>query len=550
MIFLTDKEEKLRSILDSLPDGVLIINRDGQIVFINDQAEELFGYPREELLGQSVEVLVPERFRDQHVRQRQDYWVRPRRRPMGAGLPLVGRCKDGREVSLEISLSPLEDEDEPLVLCVVRDISERHRAEEALRTSQARFAGILDIAEDAIISVDAGQRILLFNQGAEKIFGYTAAEALGQPLDLLLPPRSVAVHRRHMDEFARSSSGARRMGERKEVFGRRKDGNEFPAEASISKLELSGETMFTAMLRDITERKRAEAEIRQLNEELEQRVEARTAELAESNRQLAQKNEENEMFVYSVSHDLRSPLVNLEGFSKELGLVCQDIRALLQENELPPAVRQRVLGLLDGEMVESIHYIQTAVARLSGIIDALLRLSRAGRVVYQRQPVDVQRVVARIVESMGATIAQRGAAVTVAELPPTWGDPTAVEQVFANLIGNALNYLDPRRPGRIEVGRSEHRELAGPGSSAAWHTYYVRDNGLGIPAAYRAKVFQAFQRLHPETAPGEGMGLAIVRRIVERQDGKVRVESTEGSGSTFFVILPAPPGTSAVMSDE
>jgi signal transduction histidine kinase len=173
--------------------------------------------------------------------------------------------------------------------------------------------------------------------------------------------------------------------------------------------------------------------------------------------------------------------------------------------------------------------------RLSHIIDALLRLSRAGRIEYQPRPVDLNAVIGQVVTALHGTSQERGAAVTVGDLPSAWGDPTALEQVFANLIGNALNYLDRRRPGRVEVG-----VVAGNGHVAAdgFCTYYVKDNGLGIPAAYQQKVFQAFQRVHADAAPGEGMGLAIVRRAVERHRGRIWVESAPGEGSTFFVALP------------
>ena len=167
---------------------------------------------------------------------------------------------------------------------------------------------------------------------------------------------------------------------------------------------------------------------------------------------LGQKDRENEMFVYSVSHDLRSPLVNLQGFSQELALVCEDLRRLAADPGVPAAVRERFTTLLDRDVGESIHFIQTAVRRLAAIIDALLRLSRVGRVVYDWQPVDVRAAVERVVHSLGNTITQKGARVEVGELPPAWGDPTAIEQIFANLLGNSLNYLDPARRGIIEVG--------------------------------------------------------------------------------------------------
>jgi signal transduction histidine kinase len=286
------------------------------------------------------------------------------------------------------------------------------------------------------------------------------------------------------------------------------------------------------------ERARAEDDVRRLNEELERRVLERTAQLGEANRDLAHKNRENELFVYSVSHDLRSPLVNLQGFSKELEVVCQEVHALLEDDRLPAELRRRGQALIDGDMTESLRFIQTAVLRLGTIIDALLRLSRAGRVQYHWQSVDLTGTVGRVVEALRSTIGERGAAVTVHELPPAWGDPVALEQLFANLIGNAVNYLDPERRGAIEVGGDVPGDTLGCVRSAGWSTYYVKDNGLGIPEAHLSKVFQAFQRLHPDSATGEGIGLTIVHRIVERHGGKVWLTSAPGVGTTFFVVLP------------
>jgi signal transduction histidine kinase len=248
---------------------------------------------------------------------------------------------------------------------------------------------------------------------------------------------------------------------------------------------------------------------------------------------LVQKDRENEMFVYSVSHDLRSPLVNLQGFSQELALVCEELRRLAADNKVPAAVRERLTTLIDRDAGESIGFIQTAVRRLAAIIDALLRLSRVGRVVYDWQPVDVRAAVERVVHALTNTITQKGARVVVGELPLAWGDPTAIEQIFANLLGNALNYLDPSRPGTIEVG---NRQAEGAGEG---HIYYVKDNGLGIDPDHQPKIFLAFQRLHPTAAPGEGIGLALVRRMMERHGGRIWVESAVGKGSTFFLTLPA-----------
>jgi PAS domain S-box-containing protein len=400
-----------------------------------------------------------------------------------------------------------------------------------------RLAEILDIAEDAIVTVDARRRIVLFNRGASRIFGYAPEEVLGRVLETLIPERFHAGHPEQVAGFARGNVVSRAMGERRIVLGRRKDGTEFPAEVTISKLGDGPDRLLTAIVRDAEARKKYEDALVRLNAELEERVRARTAELAERNLQLTQKTEENELFVYSVSHDLRSPLVNLEGFSEELAADARALQRLLADDRIPEDLRRQASDLLDGGVKESIGFIRTAVGRLSRIIDALLRLSRAGRVAYQPQAVEVAAVVRRVADSLHRTAAERNAAVVVGEMPPAWADPGAVEQVFANLLANALNYLDPARPGRVEVGYHGAKGLpGGPG-----HEYYVRDNGVGIPVAYLPKLFQAFQRLHPDKAPGEGIGLAIVRRVLERLGGTIAVESVEGAGTTFEVVLPAPP---------
>ncbi|MFT4066820.1 sensor histidine kinase [Paraburkholderia sp.] len=275
---------------------------------------------------------------------------------------------------------------------------------------------------------------------------------------------------------------------------------------------------------------------------LKTQLEARAQELAAVNEELRQETQDNEMFIYSVSHDLRSPLVNLQGFSKELHVSCNELDHIVGEAGLPNHEHRRMTHILDGDVRESLHYLRTAVARAAAIIDALLRISRAGRLEYQWQRVSVGRVVGRVVDAMQGAISQRAAVVTVRELPPAWGDPAAVEQIFSNLIGNALNFLDPARRGRIEVGALDPEPVSETEPRAVrMRTYYVRDNGLGIPAAYLSKVFRAFQRLHGDVAEGDGIGLAVVRRTVERHGGRIWVESAEGAGSTFFVVLPERP---------
>ena len=301
---------------------------------------------------------------------------------------------------------------------------------------------------------------------------------------------------------------------------------------------LVGRGKHNETLRAAAERHRllAEAEHRHAGE-----LRLRSDALERTNRELAFRTQENETFVYSVSHDLRSPLVNLQGFTKELKNACQELQEALGECELTPIQRQRIDGLIDADMHSSIEYLQTAVSRLASIVDALLRLSRAGRIQYVHSDVELSATIDRIVKAMRISVEERGAEIAVAPLPIVSGDPTAIEQVFANLIANAVNYLDPERPGRIQVGVAPRSAADEPGTV----TVYVRDNGLGIPSAHLGKLFVPFERLHGHRVKGEGVGLALVKRIIDRHGGRIWVESIDGAGTSFFVSLRTPSPTTA-----
>ncbi len=288
----------------------------------------------------------------------------------------------------------------------------------------------------------------------------------------------------------------------------------------------------------------SQEDLQRERDKLEIRVEERTAELAalnvdlrqvneQLNRrtvQLAQKNEEVEAFVYIVSHDLRSPLVNLQGFSKELESCCKELEERLRGATLPANVEKAVNSILADGIYRALRFISVSMTKLQRLIDALLRLSRLGRQEYRLERVDVGAVVSSTLDSLRQSIQESGAKISVQPLPETFADLTAVGQVFSNLIGNALKYLQLGRPGLIEIG--------GEPRDAMVH-YWVRDNGSGIHAGAQRRLFQAFQRFHPQLALGDGLGLAIIKRVVERHGGTVWAESTEGVGTTFHLTLPA-----------
>jgi PAS domain S-box-containing protein len=381
-----------------------------------------------------------------------------------------------------------------------RDVTAHAAAVEALRSSEFRLSSIVDIAADAIVSVDEDQLITLFNQGAEHIFGYTASEVIGQPLDLLLPPDVHAIHREHMRRFARSGETARRMGERSEVRGRRKNGEIFPAEASISKFEVEGRRVFTAVLRDITERRAAETERTRL---LEAEQAARAA------AELALRTRDEVLAV--VSHDLRNPLSVIDMCTASLS---------------------QKLSSDDAAAQSLVRTIESSTAWMNRLIEDLLDVARveAGRLALERQPQDLVRVITEATVMLEPLIAEK--AIVLREelpeyLPRISVDARRVVQVLENLVSNAVKHTAPG--GEICV-RAE--------ANAAEIRVMVKDTGSGIPAESLPHLFDRFWQAHGARRGGAGLGLAIAKGIVEAHGGRMWVESEVGMGSVFGFALP------------
>jgi PAS domain S-box-containing protein len=529
---LGDHDELYRLLVQSVSDyAIFMLDTDGNVTSWNEGAERINGYAAHEIIGQHFSKFYPPEALASRWPWRELEFAAADGRFEDEGWRVR---KDGSRFWTNVVITALRAPDGRLIgySKVTRDLTERKAAEEALRTSEERYrllvAGVKDYA---IFMLDPEGCVATWNEGAERMKGYNASEIMGRHFSTFYPEEAVAS-RWPWRELELASADGRFEDEGWRV---RKDGTRFWANVVITALRGENGRLvgYTKVTRDLTDRWRTEQQIRSLNEQLQLRVQ----ELAESSRQVAQKSADNEIFVYSVSHDVRSPLVNLQGFSHEMKYAAGELRALLADSSIPAHVQERARAIIDTGIGDSVKHVQSAVAHLSNIVDGLLRLSRAGRIVYQRTNVPLRAIIDRIISSFDGTIGSRGARVTVDDLPTVSGDAAALEQLFSNLISNALNYLEPGREGLIRIGTlapERDREIV-----------FVQDNGAGLPAVAQAKLFQVFQRFHPQLAPGEGMGLAIAQRIVERHDGRIWAESGRGDGTTFYIALPRASATAS-----
>jgi|GEM_PF-716894 len=429
---------------------------------------------------------------------------------------------------------------------LAREVEDRMAIEAELRRSHATLEAIVRASPLSILALDREGRVTLWNPAAEAMFGWSKSEIIGQRVPHVPETEREEFQRVLQQEF--QGETFREL----ETRRRTKSGEMIDAAVWTAPLRIDGDIVGGLhIVSDITERKKLERQRAEIAEMLETHVAERTAELKKANRELTQRNQENELFVYSVSHDLRSPLVNLQGFSEELRRSCDQVHEAVSDPRVPDDIRKQIVSTLSGDVEEAITYIQRAVKNLSDILMSLLKLSRASRAECNPEAIDMSQLVASVIRSQEAEIRRKGGTVVNKVESFAWADRTAIQQVFAQVLDNGLKYSHPNKAPYIEIGEIPHpSDDDSQVEETRSITYYVRDNGVGIPAEHQPKVFQAFQRLYPQATTGEGIGLALARRLLERNGGRMWLESEAGSGSTFYISLPARPANERSEASE
>ena len=484
-------EDVLRGLLAAAPDALLAVNESGEIVFVNDQAERLFGWPRSDLIGQAVERLVPERFASGHPAVRAGYVNHPTTRPMGVGLELWARRRDGSEFPAEISLSGFTSAEGLLVAAAIRDVTVSRRTEH-------RYRAVLASAPDATIGVDSNGRIELLNAQAEKLFGWTVEELLGEQIEVLVPEMDRERHGKHRAGYV-ADPQSRPMGAGLQLSARRKDGTTFPAEISLSAVrEEPGSVLVLASIRDVTERIELAAE--------------RQREALEAQRERSHRLESLGQLAGGIAHD----------FNNLLGVIL-NYTALLARRATDPTVT--------GDLGE----IRAAAERGAALTRQLLTFAR--RDVANPSPVDVNEVVRSVVGMLGRTLGEEielrlelAPAPLIAVI-----DRQQLEQIIMNLAINSRDAMTGG--GRITIVT---QRMDAPLDIALRLT----DTGEGMAADVVARAFEPFFTTKP-LGRGTGLGLATVYGIVRQNDGDVRIDSEVGVGTTVTIGLrgaedPAP----------
>jgi PAS domain S-box-containing protein len=495
----SDEERFYEGIVSLAADAIVITDAEQRIVTFNRAAEQIFGYPADEVLGRRLELLMPARFAVTHRERDVPAFARSpvRARRMGERGGVWGRRKSGEEFPAEVSIARTELAGQPRFVAILRDVSERHRAEEEVRESEELFRTAMQSSPIGMALRGLDGRWLAVNRALCELVGYSEEELRQLGVADVSHPDDLQLDVQYAAELL---AGTREPYSREKRYVH-KDGHVVWIVLAVTLVRsATGEPrFFITQMKNITDRKRAEAQL-----------ERQAAELARSNAEL-------EQFAYVASHDLQEPLRMVASYSQLLA--------------------RHYHGRLDEKADRWIGYAVDGARRMQALINDLLALSRVGTHGRAFTPTDCGEVLARALGSLAPVIAESDVRITSEPLPVVSADAVQLEQLFQNLVGNAIKFRRPDVPCEVRVDARRRTE----DGRDEW-LLTVRDNGIGLEMEYAEQVFTMFQRLHTrEEYAGTGIGLAICRKIVERHGGRIWVESAPGAGAAFHFTLPATP---------
>lgn len=481
MVELLDNVNRLKSTVDLSPDAT-IVHREGKIIFANKAAGNLLGAEsEEELLNLNVRDLLHYSFKEKVMTRIEQMTKYMKQVPV---IDITVKRLDGTYVDVSVASTPVYYHAIPHIITILRDITERKKAEEV----QSRLASIVLTSSDAIYALSIEGYFKSWNPGAERLYGYSEKEVIGNSLTMLLPPENYSEMNYILKKISKGESI-----ESYETQRIRKDKTIIDVSISISPIEDSSGliTGASTIARDITFKKRVEQELKKYAEDL------------------AMSNEELYVFSYAASHDLQEPLRTIQAFVNLLNA--------------------KYKHKLDEEVDEYIDAAYDGVSRMYRLITDFLTYSRVGSQAAIMEDVDCNEVLKDALTNVRVAVKESKARINHYSLPSVYGNKLQLTQVFQNLISNAIKYKGERAPA-IEISAIKKNGL--------WQ-FSVKDNGIGIEQWFSERIFIVFQKLHDHKKyPGSGIGLALCKRVVEKHGGKIWFESEVGKGSTFFFTLP------------
>lgn len=479
---INDSASWQKTILENMIDGVITIDRQGIVQTINPAGERIFGYPAAEVVGRNVKLLMPSPWREEHDAYLDNYLRTGQARIIGIGREVQGLHKDGHIIPLDLAVSEININGQRLFTGIARNITDRIAAEKALQASASRLQTVLDNVVDGIITINSKGIVQSFNPAAEKIFAYKAEEVVGRNISMLMPNPSRAEHDGYLENYMKNGR-ANIIGIGREVEGRRKDGSIFPLDLAVSEMNIDGETMFSGIVRDITERKQVEK----------------------------MKNE----FISTVSHELRTPLTSIRG---SLGLVMSG-----------------TVGKLPDGVKEMLTITANNTERLLLLINDILDIQKieSGMMAFHFHSLDLKTFLQQAITSNQSYADQYNVRFVLKSCPEhvrAYADEDRLMQVMNNLMSNAAKFS--ANGDTIELSMARHEGTI---------RISVSDHGPGIPDEFRDKLYDKFTQYDStdkRQKGGTGLGLSITRLIVEKHGGRIDYVSKPQVGTTFYIELP------------